>query len=182
MSGPNDTPRVAVMRCNVPSCDRAGSYRGWRCPRHGSERTFPTGARPVAAPASAPRRGDGSRHEEVLYAALNREWWEAKPGGFPSSPRFMEAIWLRQYPWGAFLSPPRRFQADAAFPMQLVLVEIEGTAHKIGHQRAHDVKRRRLAEEAGWRVVSVLPDEVHDGTALAAIRRALDATAREGRG
>jgi very-short-patch-repair endonuclease len=52
-------------------------------------------------------------------------------------------------------------------------VEIEGHAHSVKKQRSHDVRRRQLAEGAGWRVLSVLPEQVRDGTAVALVRAAL---------
>ena len=45
--------------------------------------------------------------------------------------------------------------------------------HSIKGKRHGDVKRRQLAEADGWRVLSVLPEQVQDGTAIDLIRKAL---------
>ena len=129
----------------------------------------PTAAYGAPTSAVAPtKRPTGERHESALYAFLPGV--ELAPGAVPIG---IDLLWLRQYPWGAFLNPPRRFQADAAYPSERVLLEIEGGAHAVKAQRVHDVKRRQLAESAGWRVLSLLPEQVHDGSGLALALAAL---------
>lgn len=138
---------------------------------------------PVAAPASAPRRGDGSRGEAELYAALDADGYmdfrfATDGGGYLR----MSSYYVRQYPWGAYLETPRGWRADAGFPVARVLCELKGMAHAVKRQVRADIERERAATLAGWKVIAFTKEELHDGTALAAIRRALDATAREGRG
>jgi very-short-patch-repair endonuclease len=102
-------------------------------------------------------RRDGSHAEDALYAALDAAGYLDFRYAMNGSHR-VTAIYQRGYPWGLYLKPRRRFQADAAFPSADLLIEVEGVAHKIGHQQKHDVVRRQLAEAAGWRVLSVLPE------------------------
>lgn len=133
----------------------------------------------AAAVASGTRRQkrDGSHAEEALYAALDAAGYLDFRYAVNGSHR-VTAIYQRGYPWGLYLKPRRRFQADAAFPSADLLIEVEGVAHKIGHQQKHDVLRRQLAEAAGWRVLSVLPEQVRDGSAVELIARALNQSAR----
>jgi hypothetical protein len=119
----------------------------------------------------------GERHEAALYAALNAErYMEASPGRYIGATNL---VWLRQYPFGAFLSPPRRFTFDAAFPEAMVAVECDGGAHAAGKAKQRtDTERRGLAGANGWIVVAVTPEQVADGSALALVREALSNATR----
>lgn len=76
--------------------------------------------------------------------------------------------------WGWYLEPRRGFSSDFAFPAARVLLEIDGGAHAAGRGKvARDVKRRGLAAAAGWRLLSVTPDQVRSGEALRLLRRTL---------
>lgn len=130
------------------------------------------GGKKVAPATARPR---GQRHEAALYAALGRHWWEAAPGGYPSEHGFVANLWIRQYPWGAYMSPPRGFSADAGFPMARVLVEVDGGAHAAGKAKQRsDTERRGLAGAAGWRVVAVTPAQVHNSEAVRLVRAAVE--------
>ena len=109
----------------------------------------------------------GQEAEASLYAMLRAEWPEFVPG------EVREAWWLRQYPFGSLLDPPRRWTADAAFPARLLLIEVEGQVHGIKGRRKDDIVREQAAQAAGWTVLRLLPSQVHDGTALSLIREAL---------
>lgn len=143
------------------------------------------GARPSSKPtppdhpglAKVREKRDGSHAEEALYAALDAAGYLDFRYAVNGSHR-VTALYQRGYPWGLYLKPRRRFQADAAFPSADLLIEVEGVAHKIGHQQKHDVLRRQLAEAAGWRVLSVLPEQVKSGEAVELIARALNQSAR----
>lgn len=122
-------------------------------------------------------RPDGSGAERALYALLERigcadagrREWEGQPVG--------RAWWFRQYPWGAYLEPARKFQADAGFPLLGLLVEVEGKAHDL--KRKKDVVRRQLAEAAGWRVVALLPEQLRNGEAEGILRTRIDQEVRD---
>jgi len=155
----------------------------------------PDKERPAAR--RAPSKPSGSEAEEVLYAMLAgggfHDYGEIRqyPGAGPTYIEFLDGppgsfcsradkglpplthLFIRQYPWGAYLKPRRKYQSDAAFPVSRLLVEIEGGAHAVKRQRRHDVLRRQLAEGAGYRVLSVLPEQVRDGSALELVRAAL---------
>lgn len=132
------------------------------------------GERPAPSTPSRPRAGEAS--EAALYAALEDAGYIDLIG----RERILltgeddALVFVRQLPWGAYLSPPRRFCADAGFPEARLLVEVEGDAHAVKRQRKGDVLRRQLAESAGWRVLSVLPEQVKTGEAVALVREALE--------
>ena len=159
---------IAPVYATCQTCRQRFAYS------HGMSHTCAKRAAPSKAGAgkvARPQR-DGSHAEEALYAALDAAGYLDFRYAMNGSHR-VTAIYQRGYPWGLYLKPRRRFQADAAFPSADLLIEVEGVAHKIGHQQKHDVLRRQLAEAAGWRVLSVLPEQVRDGSAIALIARAL---------
>ena len=69
--------------------------------------------------------------------------------------------WRRQHKY----VPGRKFQADFAFPLQKLLVEVDGGIYS---RRAHgsvtgiiaDMKRSNIAAISGWRVMRFRPDEI----------------------
>ena len=91
------------------------------------------------------------------------------------------AVWVRQYPWGAYLDPPRLFAADAGFPVDRVLIESHGMAHAAGCGKVKkDIERQGLAAANGWRVLTLSPGSIMDGSAVDLIRAALTAPRRDG--
>lgn len=128
-----------------------------------------------AAGQKATKRAGGERHEAALARALSEaDYYDLREFTATDQP-FAGNVFVRGYAWGLYLDPPRKFQADAAFPAARLLVEVEGQVHSIKGKRHGDVLRRQLAEGAGWRVLSVLPSQVHDGTAVRLVREALAA-------
>jgi hypothetical protein len=130
------------------------------------------------APESRPSPRPGEQYEAALYAALVRDWFYdmGEPQALDHVQHNPSACFLRQYPWGAYLSPPRRFSSDIGFPFSRLLVEIDGGAHAAGKAKQRsDTERRGLAGAAGWRVVALTPEQVHDGTAIELVRAALAA-------
>ena len=135
----------------------------------------------VTPPAAKPHAGE--RHEAAMIAAIGAHYpvltfaaWlrQCELGLYVRDmPGILNTACVIQYPWGMSLVEPRKFKADAAFPRERLLCEVEGIAHKIGDKRERDIKRRQLAEAAGWRVLSVLPSQVQDGTAVELVRAAL---------
>lgn len=132
--------------------------------------TSGVGARPAT---SRP----GKQHEDALAAALVASglevidypaWMQrALEGGiFP--------VIVREFPVGLLLDEPRRFRADFFHPLTRLCVELEGGAHGVQRQRKSDILREQLLTAAGLRVVRVLPEQVHDNTALAIVRAALE--------
>lgn len=85
-------------------------------------------------------------------------------------------VFVREFPVGLMLEPPRRYRADFYAPAWRLCVEVEGGAHGVQRQRRSDIVREQLLEAAGLRVVRVLPEQVHDGSALEVIRRAVEGT------
>ena len=124
----------------------------------------------------------GERHERALSEALTAAgfrvynflgWMRETFAGGPD-------VWVEQFPWGMSLDPQRRFRSDFACPTEWTLLEIEGDAHAVKKQRKGDVLRRQLAEGAGFRVLSVLPEQVADGSAIALVRASLGRRATKG--
>jgi very-short-patch-repair endonuclease len=69
--------------------------------------------------------------------------------------------WKRQYSY----VPGRKFKADFAFPLQKLIVEVDGGVYS---RRAHgsiggiiaDMKRSNFAAMNGWRLMRFRPDEI----------------------
>jgi very-short-patch-repair endonuclease len=149
---------------NQPGTVRASNHRNDEGGGHGDS-------------LSVARVRPGEAAEAALYAALTEAGFVdfvAREGVLLHNEPD-EHVFVRQLPFGAYLEPPRRFCADVGFPVARLLVEIEGHAHSVKKQRSHDVRRRQLAEAGGWRVLSVLPEQVMDGTAIELVRAALAA-------
>lgn len=149
------------------------------CKKPGDWRFAPAMKPPAAAPAApppGPKPNVGDAAEDELDAQLANLGYRNAGVAF-LVPELMDfgALYIPQFAWGWFLKPKRKFHSDFAFPAAGVLVEIEGQVHAIKGRRKDDVRRRQAAEAAGWRVVSVLPEQVRDGTALEIVRDALAA-------
>ena len=84
------------------------------------------------------------------------------------------SVVVREARWGQALTPERRFRADFLLPAHLLMVEVEGGAHGVQRQRKHDVLRDQLAQQAGYRILRVLPEQCADRSALAIVRAALE--------
>ena len=74
--------------------------------------------------------------------------------------------------------PTRRWRWDVALPGSKIAVEVEGGLFvKGGHARGvgimGDMEKMNEAVLLGWRVLRVTHKQVHDGTALALVKRAL---------
>lgn len=147
--------------------------------RHGGRIAPAPAARDVApaTPKVAPKPGRGRQHEDALYKVLAEEFIDL--GSMPERVRLgdtvvVSCLFVRQYPWGAYLPEPRGFSSDAGFPVKRVLVEIDGGAHAAGKAKQRtDTERRGLAGAAGWRVVAVTPEMVYDGRAIDLVKKAL---------
>ena len=82
-------------------------------------------------------------------------------------------IYVRQFAWA--LAQGRGFAFDFAWPAIKVALEVVGGAHAAGRAKVKaDVERSGLAASLGWRVVTVTPEQVATGAALALIRGALN--------
>lgn len=137
----------------------------------GSER----GATRLHPAPSKPRAGKAA--EDAMAAALAEAGYVVQTYGEWLRTAMMTGAWsrdmVREFPWGLTLNPTRRFRADFLLPASRLLVEIEGGAHGVQRQRKHDVLRDQLAQQAGYRILRVLPEQVADGSALALVRLAV---------
>ena len=177
------TPKPAMLAASYVWCPThaTGGPKGWRC---AACAYLPATAESATTTKTHSR--PGAKSEDALYAALDAagyldlRWMErnAPDGSWVYAD--LDRIYQRGYPWGLYLTPRRGFQADAAFPRANLLVEVEGGAHGVQKMRKHDVLRRQLAESAGWRVLSVLPEQVRDGSAVELVRRAIETAAARG--
>lgn len=101
----------------------------------------------------------GKRAEDALYGWLD----------------ILGIAYVPQYRWGAELDPPRKYHSDAAILAARLLVEVDGRAHLAGYERfTADMRRRRAATHAGWRLLAYTPDEAVDGTASLDIQTFLE--------
>lgn len=157
-------PMLHCATCKAPVSVVGGVPAAHRCGKAGAY------ARPIERPAK-PRALAGVASEESLYAALEESGYgEFRPGCRSA----YEPEWVRQYPFGAFLSPPRLFRFDAAFPAKMVGIDVDGGAHAAGRAKVKsDTLRRGLAGAAGWKIVALTPEQVHNGEAVALVRSAL---------
>ncbi len=122
--------------------------------------------------AVAPKPRPGSETEHALYFDLSMRWPEIKPKMREDVE--MRNAWMRQMPFGAFLTPPRGFQFDAAFPARMLAIDVDGAAHAAGRKKQKsDTERRGLAAAAGWRVLTLTPEQVRAGTAMRLVTEAL---------
>lgn len=127
----------------------------------------------VAPVVNAPKRRPGQDAEDGLARQLVIAGYVDLPAADARTSN--DKVFVRQFAWGLYLSEPRRFASDFAFPSHRILVEIDGDAHAVKARRRGTVVRTQLAESAGWRVVTVLPEQVRDGTAIEVVHAALAA-------
>ncbi|QIN80837.1 hypothetical protein GBA65_15015 [Rubrobacter marinus] len=81
----------------------------------------------------------------------------------------------------------RDFRFDAAYPDEKIAIEVEGgTGHGGGKSRhttpegfRRDCEKYNLAQSMGWNVQRFPPSMLRDGTAVAMVRRALEARRKE---
>lgn len=142
------------------------------CPKCTSLPSMPTRAGAVTPRGPKPRAG--AVHELAMRAALDAAGYVSVDALTADMvmlhPR---SIYVPEYTWAPH---ERALRADFGFPVARVLVEIEGDAHAVKRQRRNDVVRRQEAERRGWRVVSVLPEQVKSGEAVALVRAAVDSS------
>lgn len=80
----------------------------------------------------------------------------------------------REYP----AVPGRRFRFDFAWPIERLLVEVQGGtwgkgAHSTGQGIARDCEKRNMAVLLGWRCLDVTTDQIRTGRAIRWIEEAL---------
>lgn len=73
------------------------------------------------------------------------------------------------------LSIKRKFRADLAYPERMLLIEVDGGVHTIRSRWKVTVRRHQIAQELGYRVVTVMPEQVRNGEALVIVERELKA-------
>lgn len=83
----------------------------------------------------------------------------------------------------AFAKPGRGWRADYAWPLQRLLLEVDGGiwtrgAHSTGTGRLRDMEKLSEAAIRGYRVIYATPDDVRSGAVMDRIQRALGAGPR----
>lgn len=78
----------------------------------------------------------------------------------------------RQYAWAADVG--RRFVADFAWPERRLIVEIDGSVHRIRGRFRASMERDNLAQALGWMQLKFSPADVKSGKAINAVRAALE--------
>ena len=104
-----------------------------------------------------------SELEEILA-------FQIKAKGLPKPDREFYAI------------PGRRFRFDFAWPIERVLVEVQGGtwgtgAHSTGKGISRDCEKHNLAVIEGWRCLDVTTDQIRSGKALRWIEETLRSVA-----
>lgn len=135
--------------------------------------------KPAAPKVEKPRAGAAT--EDALADSLRAEGYEVVPfadwfglvevaatRGVALRPETV----VKEYGWGIHVG--RGFRSDFAVPLRMLLVEVEGIVHSVQKQRRNDVRRRQLAEAFGYRVLSVLPEQVKSGEALQLVKEAMN--------
>ena len=79
---------------------------------------------------------------------------------------------IREFP---FAKPQRAFRADLAFPALRLLVEVDGSVHRIKERFRGDLERDQwiFLNLPTWRKLRVSPRQVRSGEALQLVERAL---------
>lgn len=152
--------------------ERGGNSAGKSAARAAARRQVEVAGSNPARPALLSRPGRAA--EDALAAQLGAITYGAWLR-LAMTMGWMREDCVREWPWGLLLEPPRRFRADIAYPCKGVLVEVEGLAHSLKRQQRIDVLRDQLAQQAGYRIVRVLPEQVASGDALAVVRAAVNA-------
>lgn len=67
----------------------------------------------------------------------------------------------------------RRFRADLAWPERMFLVEVDGGVHAIRSRWVSTVEKGQIAQQLGYRVLTVMPEQVKSGEALRLVEEAL---------
>jgi len=115
----------------------------------------------------------GKAAEDALADVLSGPYVVLPFAAWIRAPHVRPDVIVREFEWGIGLVPRRRFRCDFLHLTSATMVEIEGGAHGVQRQRKHDVLRDQLAQQAGYRIVRVLPEQVRDGSALALVRQKL---------
>ena len=156
---PRSRRRVSIDASLLPAEVSATSVAQQRLPASDA-RTLVGTARTGRGGGNARRRGSSLDLETVMALAIGLEFDLPEP--------------VREYRF----APPRRWRFDFAFPDAKVALEIEGgiwTAgrHSRGAGMRDDMEKYNAAACAGWRVLRVHHDLVHNGQALQLVREAL---------
>ena len=76
-------------------------------------------------------------------------------------------------------APPRRYRADFAYPVRMLLIEVEGGvwvqgAHTRGGHYNSDCEKYNLAAKLGYRVLRFTSNMIKNGSALQTIEEVLN--------
>lgn len=77
----------------------------------------------------------------------------------------------REFKFAASLG--RRYRADLAYPSRLLLIEIDGGCHAVKARWREGILRGQIAQQLGYRIITVLPEQVQSGEALKLVEEAL---------
>ena len=126
----------------------------------------PRASRPAPS-KPAGRAAEDAMAEQLIDAGYLSVAWLS-----PSTVPDASVVFVRQYAWALYQG--RGFAFDFAWPATKIALEVCGGAHAAGRKKVKaDVERSGLAASLGWRVVTVTPEQVKDGTALALVKRAV---------
>lgn len=69
--------------------------------------------------------------------------------------------------------PERGLRADILFPEQMLVVEVQGAAHRIRDKWARDIEKAQATLLAGYKLLPIATGQVRDGSAVDIIKQAL---------
>lgn len=171
----DDTPRKP--RCSLcratyvhgqPFAHAAG------CPQGGRGVTVAT--LPEPKPADAPkvkRPASGAMAEIAMRAILNDLGYVAIEDATETTPAGI--VYVAEF---TFAPHERRWRCDFCLVVKRLAIEVDGGAHASRKEHfGKDTEKRGELAARGYRVVTVTPEEVKDGTARDRVSRALDIAA-----
>lgn len=170
---------VRAWECSRKECDDLGRGVGGKTRTADAKHVGGMAGRlPTPASPRPFRHRAGRAAEDALAAALTGAGYVVQTYGEWLRTATMTGAWsgdvVREFPWGLTLAPTRRFRSDFAIPRRGLLLEVDGRVHHVvARQGRTDVLRAQLAEQAGYRILRVLPEQVNNGEALALVRRAV---------
>lgn len=68
----------------------------------------------------------------------------------------------------------RGLRGDAVFPLDRLIVEIQGEVHRVKKQFRADILKAQDTMKAGYRLLPIATGQVRDGSAVVVIREVLD--------
>lgn len=86
----------------------------------------------------------------------------------------LATLGFREFEVDARYLPDRLHRADVLFRREMLVVEIQGHAHRIRDKWVRDIEKAQLTLMAGYRLLPVSTKQVKTGVAADIVRKAID--------